>query len=183
MNPISQELAPVVLIGIGATVAMDAWLLLLARLGVATLNFAFIGRWVAHVARGTWSHDAISKATPVRGELALGWLTHYAVGIAFAGLMVSIGGPAWVKNPSLLPALLVGLATVIAPLFVLQPAMGAGIASSRTATPVRNVFRSLANHAVFGLGMYLAARGVRSAFPAIAALAETALPIPAGALS
>ncbi len=48
-------------------------------------------------------------------------------------------------------------ATVSAPLFVMQPAMGAGFAASRTPTPVRNVIRSIANHTVFGLGLYLAA--------------------------
>ena len=154
MTPLTQDVARVVFIGIAA---MDAWLLLLKRMNVPTINFAFVGRWIAHLARGTWTHDAIAKAGPVHGELALGWLTHYGVGIAFAGLMVAVGGVGWTRSPSLLPALLVGMATVIAPLFVLQPAMGAGIASSRTPTPARNCFRSLANHTVFGLGLYLAA--------------------------
>jgi hypothetical protein len=157
MNPLLQDLARVVSIGIGATVVMDAWLLLLKRLGVPTLNFAFIGRWVGHLARGTASHPAIARAAPVRGERALGWLTHYAVGIAFAALMVSVGGTRWTREPSLWPALCVGIATVVVPLFVMQPAMGAGIASSKTATPAHNVVRSIANHAVFGLGLFLAA--------------------------
>ena len=182
MDSITQDLARVFLIGIGATAAMDARLLLLKRLGVPTLNFRFIGRWTAHLARGTWSHDAIANATPVKGELALGWLTHYAVGIVFAGLMVSIGGTTWLRHPSLLPALLVGMATVIAPLFILHPAMGAGIASSRTATRARNCIRSLANHTVFGLGLYLAASLVESVLP-MAQLAATTLPVSAGALS
>jgi hypothetical protein len=46
----------------------------------------------------------------------------------------------------------------VAPLFVLQPLLGAGFASSRTATPMKNVLRSIANHAVFGLGLYLLAQ-------------------------
>lgn len=183
MNSIAQEVARVVLIGVGATAAMDAWLFLLKRLGVPTLNFAFIGRWIGHLARGTWSHGAIAKATPVKGELALGWLTHYAVGIAFAELMVSVGGTGWVANPSLLPAVLVGMATVVAPLFVLQPAMGAGIASSKTATPAKNCIRSLANHTVFGFGLYLAAILAERVLPATTLLAGTNLPISIGALS
>jgi hypothetical protein len=56
----------------------------------------------------------------------------------------------------LLPALAVGVATVVVPLFVMQPAMGAGFAASRTPTPLKNCLRSLATHAVFGVGMYLA---------------------------
>ena len=35
--------------------------------------------------------------------------------------------------------------------------MGAGIASSRTPAPLMNSLRSLTNHAVFGLGLYLSA--------------------------
>jgi len=35
--------------------------------------------------------------------------------------------------------------------------MGAGIASSRTPTPLKNCLRSLANHTVFGVGLYLSA--------------------------
>ena len=146
-----------VLLGIGATAVMDAWLLLLKRLGVPTLNFAFIGRWVGHLLRGQVAHAAIAKAAPVRGELAWGWLTHYAVGMAFAGVLLSLQGAAWVHSPTLLPALAVGIGTVAAPLLVMQPAMGSGFAASRTPTPLKNCLRSLANHTVFGLGLYLSA--------------------------
>lgn len=40
------------LIGVGATVIMDLWGILLRRLGIATLNFAMVGRWVGHLLRG-----------------------------------------------------------------------------------------------------------------------------------
>jgi hypothetical protein len=147
----------IVLIGIGATATMDAWLLLMKRLKRPTPDLALVGRWVGHIARGRWRHDAIAKASPVRGERALGWAVHYATGVAFAGLLVSLFGLTWARSPSLLPALGVGLSTVALPLFVMQPAMGAGIASSRTPTPLKNGLRSLTNHAVFGVGLYLAA--------------------------
>jgi len=39
----------------------------------------------------------------------------------------------------------------------MQPAMGAGFAASRTPAPMKNRIRSVANHAVFGLGLYLSA--------------------------
>lgn len=160
MTPIELTLR-VALTGIGATAAMDLWLLLLQRLHVPTLNFAFIGRWLGHLPRGRWKHAAIAKAPPVRGELLWGWLFHYAVGIAFAALLVAIQGAGWTSDPTLLPAVTLGVATVAFPLFVMQPAMGAGIASSRTSTPVKNCVRSVANHAVFGTGLYLAALLVR----------------------
>ena len=65
-----QDIPLAMLMGIGATAVMDAWLLLLKRLGVPTLNFAFIDRWVDHLLRGQVAHAAIAKAAPVRGELA-----------------------------------------------------------------------------------------------------------------
>jgi hypothetical protein len=46
---------------------------------------------------------------------------------------------------------------VAAPFFLMQPGMGAGIAASRTPRPAAARLHSLINHAVFGLGLYLAA--------------------------
>lgn len=146
-----------VIVGVGATALMDVWLLTLKRAGVPTMDFALLGRWVGHLSRGRLAHDAIRRAPPIAAELGLGWLTHYAVGIVFAAMLVALQGPSWLDRPSLLPAVAWGLATAAAPLFVMQPAMGAGIASSRTPTPLKNCLRSLANHAVFGLGLYLSA--------------------------
>lgn len=152
-----EALLDVVVIGAGATAVLDLWLAALKRLGVPTGSFALIGRWVAHMARGRFRHAAIAKAEPARGELALGWITHYAVGIAFAALLVALQGTAWIGQPTWPPAVLTGVATVVLPLFVMQPAMGSGFAASRTPTPLKNCARSVANHAVFGVGLYLAA--------------------------
>lgn len=152
-----QVVAHVVLIGIGATIVLDLWLIFLQAVGVQALDFAPIGRWVGHLFRGQLLHASIGLSPPIPGERAWGWLTHYAVGIAFAGLLVAVQGPAWTQSPSVLPAVAVGMATVAFPLLVMQPAMGGGFASSKTPTPVKNCFRSLANHTVFGLGLYIAA--------------------------
>ncbi|MDO9322144.1 MAG: DUF2938 domain-containing protein [Pseudomonas sp.] len=157
LQDLTQNLSLTAGIGIGATLVMDAWLMLLKYRGVPTLNFAFIGRWVGHLLRGQLAHAAIAKAAPIQRELALGWLMHYATGIAFAGLLLAIQGTDWAWNPTLLPALLLGVGTVVIPLLVIQPAMGAGFASAKTTTPVKNCGKSLLNHAVFGLGLYLSA--------------------------
>lgn len=155
-----HEIFEVFFIGCGATLVMDIWLVLLKRLGVQTLNFAFIGRWVGHLCRGRVTHAAIGKASPVPHELLLGWLTHYAVGIAFAGLLVGVAGSAWVAVPTLAPAVAVGVGTVAFPLFVMQPAMGLGVAASRTAAPLKNCLRSVVNHTVFGLGLFVSASAI-----------------------
>jgi Protein of unknown function (DUF2938) len=161
MNTLLLDLGRIALVGIGATVLMDLWLALLRRLGVPTLDFALLGRWAGHLAGGRLRHDGIAKSPRIRNELALGWLVHYAVGIAFAGLLAAILGTAWLQSPTVLPALAIGAATVAAPLFVMQPSMGAGIASSRTAAPLTNCLRSLANHTVFGAGLYVAAATIQ----------------------
>ncbi|MFO1273566.1 MAG: DUF2938 domain-containing protein [Rubrivivax sp.] len=154
------QIAQIGLIGIGATVLMDLWLWLLSRLGVPTAGFAMVGRWVGHFGRGTFAHAAIAKAAPVRFELGLGWLTHYVIGIAYAALLVGVQGAAWLERPTPGPALALGVMTVAAPWFVMQPAMGAGFLALKTPTPLKNSVRNLANHAVFGLGLYVAAAAV-----------------------
>lgn len=146
-----------VIIGIGATAFMDTWLMLLKRTGRPTMDFALLGRWVGHLRYGRFAHAAIRHAPSLSGELALGWLTHYTVGIVFAVLLVLLLGTSWLQQPTVVSAVAWGLITAAAPLLVMQPAMGAGIASRRTPTPLKNCLRSLANHAVFGLGLYLSA--------------------------
>lgn len=157
----THSLFAAVFIGVGATALLDLWLVVLKRLGVPTGSFALIGRWVAHMARGKFSHGSIAKAEPVGSELTIGWVTHYAVGIAFAAVLVAVQGAGWVQQPTFLPAFMTGVATVAMPLFVMQPAMGSGFAASKTPTPLKNCARSVANHAVFGIGMYLAAIAIK----------------------
>lgn len=145
-------------IGIGATLLMDAWALVLRRFGITSLDFALLGRWLGHLRDGIWRHANIAQAAPVRGERLLGWIAHYAIGITFAALLVGTFGLRWARSPSLGPALLIGLVTVLGPWFVLQPALGAGIASRRTPRPLFNATKSLVTHLVYGVGLYLAAR-------------------------
>jgi hypothetical protein len=155
-----------VLIGAGATMAMDVWAAVLRRFGVPSLNFAFVGRWVGHLLQGRWLHESIARAAPIRGELLIGWCAHYSIGIAFAALLLAIYGLKWARSPTLQPALFIGIVTVVAPLFILQPALGAGIASSKTPTPVFNSFKSLLTHTIFGVGLFLAARVTAALIPA-----------------
>jgi hypothetical protein len=159
-----EILCRIVLVGAGATAVLDAWLMLLKRMGVQTLNFAMIGRWAGHFAYGRFAHPSIARAHAIRGELALGWSVHYAVGVAFASVLASLRGTAWLQAPSLLPALALGVATVAFPLFVMQPAMGLGFAASRTPAPLKSCLRSLGNHTVFGMGLYLAAVAIASIY-------------------
>ena len=154
-----------VLIGVGATMLMDIWAILLRQFGIPSLNFAFLGRWIGHLPQGQWMHEGIARATPVRGERLIGWCAHYSIGVSFAALLLWTFGLSWARSPSLLPALCIGIVTVLAPLLILQPAMGAGIASSKTPTPVFNCIKSLVTHTVYGFGLYLAALATASFIP------------------
>lgn len=144
-------------IGIGATAVMDVWAFVLRQFGVKSMNFAMLGRWIGHMMKGQWFHESIVTATPIKGEVLLGWSAHYAIGIAFAVLLVLLYGTRWIQAPVLLPALIIGLITVVAPLLVLQPAFGFGIASSKTSAPLFNAIKSVVTHLIYGLGLYLSA--------------------------
>jgi hypothetical protein len=146
-----------VLIGAGATAVMDLWVLARTRLlGVPSMSYGLVGRWLAHMARGRFRHDRIAAAAPVRGEAVIGWTAHYLIGFAFAAVLLGIWGLDWARDPSLAPALLVGVGTVAAPFLVMQPGMGAGIAASRTPRPGAARAQSLVTHAIFGFGLYAA---------------------------
>lgn len=153
----SQVLTQTALVGIGATAVLDLWLAVIARLGVPFASFGLIGRWVGHMPAGQFAHASIARAEAVRYELGLGWATHYAVGVLYAALLVALQGVDWLEQPTYLPALAMGVATVAMPWCVMQPAMGSGFAAMNTPTPLKNCIRSLTNHAVFGTGLYLAA--------------------------
>ena len=155
------ETAAVILIGVGATAIADLWCLARQRaFAVPFPNYGLVGRWIAHMAHRRFRHDAIAAVPPVRGERAIGWITHYLVGIAFAALPPALMGSGWLRHPTLKAALLVGIGTVVAPFFVMQPAMGAGIAASRTPRPAAARFHSLIMHVIYGLGLYLTANVV-----------------------
>jgi hypothetical protein len=140
---------------------MDLWGL--ARkplLGIAPPNYALVGRWIAHMRHGRFRHDSIAASAPAGGENILGWTAHYLTGIAFAALLIGIWGPAWLRHPTIGPALAVGIGSVAAPFLLMQPGMGAGIAASRTPRPASARLQSIITHAVFGVGLYATGRAV-----------------------
>lgn len=144
-------------IGAGATLATDLWAIARRRLlGVPAPDWGHVGRWFGHMARGRFHHERIATAEPVRGERVIGWMAHYLIGITFASVLLALSGPAWVRQPTLAPALALGIATVTAPFLLMQPGMGAGIAASRTPRPNAARLQSLITHAVFGFGLYAA---------------------------
>ena len=150
-----KQFMEIALCGMTATALVDLWALARGTLfGTPLPDYRLVGRWIAHMPRGRFRHDSISKATPMRGEAFIGWTTHYLIGVVFALLLVALAGTGWLASPTFWPALLFGIATVAAPFLLMQPGMGAGIAASRTPRPGAARLQSLLTHVVFGLGLY-----------------------------
>lgn len=148
-------------IGVGATLLVDLWNAFLKRaFGMRSLDYCLLGRWIRHMPQGTFRHTRITDAAQMPFECAVGWIAHYSIGVALTLVFVGFASAEWLARPTLLPALLYGIGTVVFPLFVMQPSIGLGIASSRTPDPMQARMKSLMTHAVFGFGVWACAHGV-----------------------
>lgn len=151
-----------VTVGIGATLAMDLWSLFLDRaFNVPPPNYCLLGRWLRYMPEGVFHHNSISAAPEMSAECAVGWITHYATGVIYALSLVFLTSHSWLQEPTLAPAMILSVVTVAIPFLVMQPSFGLGIASSKTPNPTQARLRSLMNHAMFGLGLYLSALAIR----------------------
>jgi len=150
-----------VVVGVGATLFMDLFALLLNRMFAIPLpNYCLVGRWVCHMPDGTFKHANIAAATPKRSECAVGWVAHYGVGVAYALALFALVSAGWLTHPTLLPPLLFGVSTVLAPFLLMQPSFGLGMAASKAPNPGQARLRSLLAHTTFGVGLYVCAVGV-----------------------
>src|SRR4051794_35647894 len=96
-----DHLPSTLLIGAAATAATDVWAVLRKKLfGVAMPNWRMVGRWIAFMPRGHFRPPPIASAPAVNGELFIGWLAHYAIGIGFAALLLTLCGDEWLLSPT-----------------------------------------------------------------------------------
>jgi uncharacterized membrane protein YagU involved in acid resistance len=148
-------------IGLGATLVMDLWNLFLKRtFSIPSLNYCLLGRWLLHMPGGTFRHATITAAPQKLFECTVGRIAHYTIGAVLALVFVVLASGGWLLRPTLLPALLYGIGTVVFPFFIMQPSFGLGIAASRTPNPTQARLKSLVTHTVFGFGLYVCALGV-----------------------
>jgi hypothetical protein len=119
-----------------------------------------LGRWIGHMPSGKVRHASIAAAPPIRFECLIGPVAHYSIGAVLGVGFLLIVSPAWLARPTILPALAYGIVTVVFPFFVMQPAFGLGIASSRAPRPAFARVKSLMSHTAFGVGMYVCAVGL-----------------------
>ncbi len=156
MNNLAFFLNSAILMGLGATLTFDLWGLFLKHaFKITPSNFCLVGRWLRYMPEGIFRHSNISSAPQKSAECLIGWITHYMIGITFTITFVAIVGNKWFQHPTLISAILFGIITVSAPFFIMQPAFGFGFAASKSANPAQARLRSLLNHLVFGVGIYL----------------------------
>ena len=154
-------------VGLGATLVMDLWAIFLKRaFNIPSPNYCFVGRWLRYMPAGIFRHSSIAAAPQKPAECTVGWIAHYAIGVIFALSLVLLASPRWLQEPTLLPAMILGLATVAIPFFVMQPSFGLGIASWKAPNPTQAMLRSVMNHVVFGLGLYISALAISLVFNA-----------------
>jgi len=147
------------IVGILATVTMDVVAVIALRLGVAgrgprRTGPDLIGRWVGYPLRGKLRHTDILETPPLRGELALGLVAHYLIGIVltlvYVGLLVVAHA-----TPTALSAILYGTATTVFPWFLMFPSQGMGWLGRDAPGNAHLARVSLFNHIIFGLGIAL----------------------------
>jgi len=154
------------LIGVAGTVLLDVWSLFLARVvNVPATNWAMVGRWFGHMPHGKFRHASMIAVEPVNGELAIGWIAHYAIGTSYGLLLLAVWGTAWLKEPTILPPLILSWVLLIAPFLLMMPGMGMGFAGSKMPKPPITRIKSTVSHSVFGVGMFLAAEALAYLWP------------------
>ena len=145
-----------VLIGVIATIGMDIWAVIVKHVfRLPTADWAMVGRWFGHMPRGVFVHHPVSGAAPIPNELAIGWIGHYVTGVVYGLAYLYIVQVLLSRSPSLVSALAFGLATLVAPWLIMQPAMGAGIFATRTPRPGVMRLVNLSMHTVFGAALYV----------------------------
>jgi len=148
-----------VIVGVLATVTMDAVAVIALRLGIAgrgprRTGPDLIGRWVGYLLKGKFKHTDILQTPPLQGELLLGFVAHYSIGIVltlvYLGLL-AVGH----ATPTTLSAILYGTATTVLPWFLMFPSQGMGWLGWDVPRDAHLARASLFNHIVFGLGLAL----------------------------
>ncbi|OTG66737.1 DUF2938 domain-containing protein [Acinetobacter silvestris] len=146
------------IIAILATLWIDLYSFCLKRyFNIPSLDYKFVGRWIIYLFKGKTFHQTILQTPIVKGEKAIGWISHYLIGLIFSAIFILMVGKSWLANPQLLPALTFGLSTVIFPFLIMQPCFGFGVAASKLPQSNKARLKSLSTHALFGVGLYLGA--------------------------
>jgi hypothetical protein len=126
-------------------------------LGVAVrkpqrMGHHLIGRWVGYLFRGKFKHADILSTPALRGELPLGILIHYLIGVILTLIYFALLGMTHIPSNALL-ASAYGLLTTVFPWFLMFPSEGMGWMGRDAPANAHLARASLFNHAFFGIGL------------------------------
>ena len=145
----------ILFIGIFATLVIDLWAMVLKHgFKQQTMNWGMAGRWFAYLPRGVFIHRPIGKTDPVANEKFIGWSAHYAIGIIYAWMYIALVTMVFSQQPTLTTAVVFGLATIVAPWFIMQPGMGLGVLARKAPDPWIKRLTSLSMHTIFGVALF-----------------------------
>ena len=153
-----MSITAIIIAGICACAAMDIWQRLLqVTVNIPASNWGVVGRWSYYgVTKGALINPAIDDMPALAGEVKLGWIVHYLVGIGYAIAY-------WVlaENLSMLSynwqdGLIFGIASSVVPWCFFLPALGKGLFARNTPTPLKVCVLAMLSHAVFGTAMGIA---------------------------
>jgi hypothetical protein len=162
MAEISRPIAAVpasVIVGVLATLSMDAVFLAASQLGGSRftsdkVGLDLVGRWTAGLARGRCQHEDIAGEPALRGEAALGLAVHDLTGVMLTQAYYEAlrrGG----RKPGVLSATAFGAATALLPLLVMYPSWGLGPFALRSGEAARLLRIMLLGHTAFGAAIGL----------------------------
>jgi hypothetical protein len=127
-----------VTVGLGATLVMDLWAILLKRaFNIPSPNYCLVGRWLRHMTNGTFKHPSIAAAAQKPAECTIGWIAHYTIRALFAIALVALATPQWLQSPTLMPALVFGIVTVGFPFFIMHRCSALALPRQRPQIPCR----------------------------------------------
>jgi hypothetical protein len=156
MNNLAAIFLSAILMGFGATLTLDLWTLFLRyAFTITPSNYCLVGRWLRYMPEGTFVHSNIASSPQKSAECTAGWIAHYLIGATFALVFLALVDRNWLQHPTPIPAMFFGVFTVLVPFFIMQPSFGLGVAASKGSNPTQARLRSLMNHSVFGIGLYL----------------------------
>jgi hypothetical protein len=143
--------------GVGATLTMDAAMVLASQLApevFATdkVDVNLIGRWVGSLGSRTRVDGDITSWPTVRNEVALGLAAHYVTGTVLTeAYLIALRRLGIDKGP--IKAVAYGAATAVLPLLVMFPSMGYGWCGRRSDDARRIVAVMMVGHVAFGAGI------------------------------
>ena len=167
MSLASHDILGAAVMGVGTSLLMDGWNRFSNHtIGMPSRSYGLLGRWLLHIPAGTFVHASIRTSPRKRFECTMGWFAYFTIGATFAPLFVAfVASSDRLVHPNLRSLLLCGVATVVLPLFVMQPALGLGVGASGMPRPTQARLESLVTHTVFGFGLFLCAVVVSCLLP------------------